>query len=296
MVLEAGCKKKKWIYDSKGNAERYEVIASGTLLEERVCIGKNYRNYIAPLGRNTKVHTTIEYQQIRAVDAKEQTVSFDLLLTLRWVDPNIITNFNEHIRNEDGVIIRPVKVDKIWVPDLYIWNRTSLKQKDEWAFLQTSMILTKNELKDEDHNEQTTVELKYEVKTTIYCKFEYSRYPMDSQVCTVRIGSASAAAIFVLNENDRAYHDPTNYGAVGLNLAIEFFDNDSGTNFVGFDIQMDRMLRPFLMKYYIPSIAIVIVSEIAFMVPLTAIPGRVAILVTQFLTLVNLFIYQMVSR
>ena len=83
MVLEAGCRKKKWIYDRKGNAKSYENIASGTLLEERVCIGKNYRNYIAPQGRNTKVHTTIEYQQIRAVDAKAQTVSFDLLLTLR---------------------------------------------------------------------------------------------------------------------------------------------------------------------------------------------------------------------
>ena len=39
----------------------------------------------------------------------------------------------------------------------------------------------------------------------------------------------------------------------------------------------------------------VLVSEIGFVVPITAIPGRVALLVTQFLTLVNLFIYQMVN-
>ena len=285
MVLEAGCIKKKWIYDKKGNAESYENIASGTLLEKRVCIGKNYRNYM---------HTTIEYQQIRAVDAKEQTVSLDLLLTLRWLDPNIITNFNEDMMEEEGVILRPEKVKEIWVPDLYIWNRTSVKEKNEWAFLQTSMISTRNQLKDKDQNEQTTVELKYEIKTTIYCKFEYSKYPMDSQKCSVKIGSASAAAIFVLNEHDRAYHVSTNYGAVGLNLAIEFFGNDKGINSVGFHIKMKRILRPFMMKYYIPSIAIVIVSEIGFMVPLTAIPGRVALLVTQFLTLVNLFIYQMV--
>ena len=45
--------------------------------------------------------------------------------------------------------------------------------------------------------------------------------------------------------------------------------------------------------YYIPSILIVLVSEIGFVVPVTAIPGRIGLLVTQFLTLINLFIHQM---
>ena len=53
-------------------------------------------------------------------------------------------------------------------------------------------------------------------------------------------------------------------------------------------------MQPYMMKYYIPTMAVVLVSEIGFVIPLTAIPGRVALLVTQFLTLVNLFIYQMV--
>ena len=41
--------------------------------------------------------------------------------------------------------------------------------------------------------------------------------------------------------------------------------------------------------------AIVVVSFISFLVPLTAIPGRIALVVTQFLTLTNMFIHQMVS-
>ena len=41
--------------------------------------------------------------------------------------------------------------------------------------------------------------------------------------------------------------------------------------------------------------AIVVVSIMGFIIPASAIPGRVALLVTQFLTLINLFIYQMVS-
>ena len=38
---------------------------------------------------------------------------------------------------------------------------------------------------------------------------------------------------------------------------------------------------------------IVLVAEIGFIIPASAIPGRVALLVTQFLTLINLFIHQM---
>ena len=44
-----------------------------------------------------------------------------------------------------------------------------------------------------------------------------------------------------------------------------------------------------------PCIAIVIATSFSFIIPLSAIPGRVALIVTQFLTLTNIFINQMVS-
>ena len=65
-------------------------------------------------------------------------------------------------------------------------------------------------------------------------------------------------------------------------------------NRVGMEITMQRLTTSFFLKYYIPCVAIVLVSEIGFIIPLTAIPGRVALLVTQFLTLTNIFINSMV--
>ena len=297
LVLEAGCKTKKWVYKD-GNAVRYEFIANGYLLENRVCIDKNYRKYIAPHGQNTKVHTTIEYQRIRDVDAKKQTISIDLLLTLKWFDPGIITNFDESMKRAGGISLRSEKIDMIWIPDLYIWNRTSVKAKDEWALLKTSKILDSDEINIEEGQFDTTiVELKYEIKTSIYCDFEYSKYPMDTQNCFLKIGSGSDDALFGLHQGNKSYHDTKYYNAVGLNLKISFFgkENHLRGNTVGFHIHMNRTMTPFIMKYYIPTTAIVFVSEVGFMVPLTAIPGRVALLVTQFLTLINLFIFQMVK-
>ena len=299
MILEAGCKVKQWKYDKSGNAIHYEIIASGQLLERGVCIGKNYRKYIAPHGRDTQVRTSIEYQRVREVDAKKQTVSIDILLTMMWQDPNIKTNSISDSDNDDEIILRPEKVSNIWIPDLYVWNRTSIETKDEWAFMKTAKILlsTKN-IDEDDPDSQTTVELKYEIKTTIYCEFEYSKYPMDIQNCSVRFGSGSDATIFILYDKDHSYHTSKQYMADGLNVKITFFgeENHLRKKPVGFHIVMNRLLRPFLMKYYIPSILIVAVSDIGFLIPLTAIPGRIALLVTQFLTLVNLFIYQLVSH
>ena len=39
LVMEAGCKKKKWIHED-GQLVRYESIANGELLEKGVCMTK----------------------------------------------------------------------------------------------------------------------------------------------------------------------------------------------------------------------------------------------------------------
>ena len=70
-----------------------------------------------------------------------------------------------------------------------------------------------------------------------------------------------------------------------------YFDN---LKEVGFNITMKRIQQPYLLKYYLPCIAIVTVTQISFYIPPDAIPGRIALLVTQFLTLTNLFISEQV--
>ena len=89
---------------------------------------------------------------------------------------------------------------------------------------------------------------------------------------------------------------PKAYDSVGLKMQVNFLgcNNKFGNDTVGFEVQMSRLLQPYLMMYYIPCIAIVLVSELGFLVRLSS-DGSVGLLVTQLLTLVNLLIYQMVS-
>ena len=125
------------------------------------------------------------------------------------------------------------------------------------------------------------------MKITIFIKIQ-NTWKFDSQ-----------SVIFVLdpapNDTD-GYHQVNSYQAENFKMMIEFFDNgiDNGNNTIGIMIEMCRLQTSFLYMYYIPCITIVLVSLIGFVIPVTAIPGRVGLLVTQFLTLTNLSIHQMV--
>ena len=140
--------------------------------------------------------------------------------------------------------------------------------------------------------------MRYAIKTTVYCTFEHSAYPMDEQRCDITFGSSSSGAIFVLNETHRKQQPSNTYEAANFDVSITFCDDQKiqGINNVGIKIQMKRVTTSFILKYYIPSMAIVFVTIMGFIIPVSATldNGRVALLVTLFLTLINLFIYHMV--
>lgn len=278
-------------------------------MERGVCKDSSYRKHLAPETEQetTIVHSTIEYQTVRNVDAKEQTMSIDLVLTLAWFDPGIRTNFTTKDTNKGGVILSPDATKLIWTPDLSIWNRTAYlgQMPQHWVSLIRCKILSLNAIKEklndggnEEYQLATMVEMKYSIKTTIYCTFEYSKYPMDSQYCDVKMGSSSSDATFTLLDKNRKYHTTKQYRSVGLNIEVNFFEegtDNKTVNVVGFKVKMTRLIQPFLMMYYVPCIAIVLVSELGFIVPLTA-DGSSSLLVTNLLTLVSLFIYLMVRK
>ena len=294
LIIEAGCKKKEWEFEN-GIPYQYHWVSAGKLLAEGVCIDDNYLKYIVPKN-GLKVNTTIEYQNVRDVGEKKKTVSIDLTLTIRWIDPRIKWSKKYLNRNRVTRDLSPTAIEMIWIPDMDIKNLTAYKFREEWI----SRISSKISIPEATNNmnTDTTVEMRYGIKATVYCKFDHSRYPMDKQSCNVNIGSKSASAKFVLDRNDDKYHRSENYEAVNFDMAITFFDEsqEDGSNTVGLNIKMVRIKTSYIFTYYVPCIAIVLVSGISFVIPVTPNPGRVALLVTQFLTLINLFIHENVSK
>ena len=233
----------------------------------------------------------------------EKSLAIDFTLTMQWFDPRIKTDFSHGKSKDEGILISPNAVDKIWTPDLRIFNRTSFHVRDEWYSLTEAKVKPKtanNFLASTDRDEEerlgTMVQITYEIKTSVFCAFHYSRYPMDTQTCDVAFGSGSLGSIFVLHKSHEDQHENQGYRLGNLVMQMYFFDNSiaHGKNTIGITIRMERLTNSYLIKYYVPCMGIVLVSEIGFVIPVTAIPGRIGLLVTQFLSLINLFIHQMV--
>ena len=210
---------------------------------------------------------------------------------MRWTDPNIRANFTE---NEQTFVLSPGSTKSVWQPDMVIHNMTKFKAMEEWASLISARVMKQPKTLKSGY---ANVEMKYDLKATVYCHFEYSNYPMDTQRCAINIGSSSFASTFALDGGPKAESENDINIASNFRIETKFFDNKiaNGSNMIGIEINMTRIVTPFLWKYYIPTTAIVLVSTISFVIPLTSVPGRVALLVTLFLTLINLFIYEMVK-
>jgi hypothetical protein len=289
--MEAGCQMKEWKKNDAGFAYKFHWIPSGTLLENDACVNHNYSKDVLPVKEKRYVSATIAYQKVREVDANKQSVSLDLNLWMRWKDPGVKFKFSDESLENNGIFLGPNATSKIWIPDANIKNRTYFKEDEEWKSLISSKILSETE----------EIELKYEMKFSVFCVFDYLRYPMDEQTCNVSIGSSSQSEIFVLrpslNDTNRIYHVERKYQSDNFYMSTKFFDKkiDDGTNTIGIFITMCRLQHSFIFMYYIPCITIVLVSLIGFVIPVSAIPGRIGLLVTQFLTLTNLSIHQMVN-
>ena len=139
-------------------------------------------------------------------------------------------------------------------------------------------------------------------RVTMFCQFDFSSFPLDIQRCEFRQLTTSPIVLFVLNPQKNALDSKDRakgFEVTKVQFGTFITPNDStqeATKNIGFNITLQRVIQPYLYQYYFPSIAIVVVSYISFIIPLSAIPSRISLVVTLLLTLSNLFIHQMVSR
>ena len=130
---------------SNGERKLFTMIENLTQESLFKCIEKTYKRYRVPQKGASRVFSSIEYQQVREVDAKRKTLSIDFTLTMRWLDSRIKrSRFSEENKNEE-IFLGPNAIDQIWIPNFRIVNRTSFKPKDEWYSIVSAGILGEDE-------------------------------------------------------------------------------------------------------------------------------------------------------
>ena len=287
------------------------------LLSRDACLLPNYDNNRMPDDPSGKarINITLLNALVLEIDEKKNRITLKLSQFLKWFDPHIKLR-ESAIPDEIGVVWLPRKnIDKIWHPDSEIYT----ENLEEWTALHEPNVYSKLVIlantplnhakyskekpgsnikkKSGNHNyimsgNKTQLGALKAWKPTIRCVFDFSSYPFDIQHCSfIQFGDHGLQLYLNSGGNRIEWKQETD------GFQIEIVDVGSlGNGSIGFNLILRRIVEPFIYRYYLPCIAIVIVSLVSFLIPLSAIPGRVGLVVTQFLTLTNIFIHQIVSK
>ena len=244
------------------------------------------------------------------IDEKKKTITTDLQLMSIWRDERIKVVFS----NDKGWIsLPPVKRGEkstIWEPfsQLYVWSLQERRYIFDPTILNIGIISNERENRmmipasgmdlSLANNSAVSSLLAYiGWKVTVSCPFIFSAFPFDNQKCNLTMELDSNANFTVHSEKHNKEYDADgfkikSYGFGPLWYYYEAFA--SSVPMFGVEVQLKRPISKYVLQYYLPAITIVMASSVSFIIPLSAIPGRVALVVTLFLTLTNIFIHEMV--
>ena len=277
---------------------------------QNVCLPTSYQiNQPPTVEALTMASIIIGEAKIVEVDERKKSITMLINMMPSWEDHRIKLNWSA----QDTFIELPTitKADKdIWYP----LSAVFITDMKELTFPFDPIIASDVKvfpgyvanaiLQEEIFPPSITVVtsiLKWTIQ--IFCDFNFSKYPFDHQTCKLRF--ITGKLNITQNNIPRGFENwfPTKQKEfdgfdvkqeiVSTPLGKNFFYPNGGTTF-DIDFTLTRQIGSYLYQYYIPCMAIVITSFFSFIIPLTAIPGRVAILVTQFLTMTNIFIHEMV--
>ena len=268
----------------------------GMLLTSSVCLPNGYLKGEAPESP-TIIDTKMEINNIREINDKKMTITLDYYQELKWTDNRIIASSSVAVLNTN-------LIDHVWKPDLWIKNICNFKlhrvlEPTSGLIIISDDYCDSNNCTGDHIKRNTTVMYNHEAQATIYCNFDFLYYPMDTQHCDfIMDGSYPYPNIVnIIFKEGQFGVTNNNTNTDAFIIDVTFKDVQGGTNGTGIhsSITMKRCLLPFLIEYYLPCIAIIVVSFVSFLISLRSLPARVALLVTEFLTLTNILIAQQVN-
>ena len=295
---------------NKNHKKKIEHCKGGKSLSTSVCLPKGYNLGEIP-SIPIVILTTFEINNIREINDKKMTVTFEFYQELTWIDNRIQTNLSDDVLKLGGMPLTSNQLKHIWTPGLWVQSLFDFElrsvfepsiglyihKKNKCQIMDCNNTNSKENVAD-DSALQTAVTFNFEARATIFCNFNYFRYPLDTQTCDFVMSSAYPFPNIVIFNLENAQFGTTfnNTNTDDFVLDITFNKIVNGFSGISFVLKLERCLLPYVMRYYLPCVAMVIVSFISFLISLTSIPARVALLVTLFLTVTNILIAQQVNN
>ena len=274
-----------------------------------VCIDEGYQASDPPIASGANVYFDFNDLEILQVKENENIIQIGLQIKNGWEDHRIkiIPSFAEFI---DTMGFKGINIPSVWAENGYegIWapkgvifafeniTRFELTAEPFSHLIFTTGNYLKGIVEMVTDPNITIVVLMNDFRMTVPCEFDLEMFPFDTHYCKFRVSNKDSRELkpfFFPWLSNNAYTPFSKYGFTFTINREEGID-EKGHSYVGLKFALMRNISPFVFQYHLPSAAIVFVSQLSFIIPSSAIPGRVGLLATLFLTLINLFINQMV--
>ena len=199
--------------------------------------------------------------------------------------------------------LSPKNIEFLWDPeqDMYTENLEGWRSLYEPVLFQKLAVSERPFLQEKEEGSNiNSIHGWKDWTVTLYCKFDFSAFPLDTQHCRFRQFGTSQTIIPTMYPSLNLDNVKYQAGGFQINISPTVDQSnitlaDDAKNSIGFNITLRRIYQPYIYQYYLPCISIVLVSHVSLIIPISAVSGRVGLVVTQFLTLTNIFIQLMVN-
>ena len=230
-------------------------------------------------------------KEVSNVNDKAQSVSISMYFGVRWFEPRLVINESAEdwtepkLGPDDHVNVSPETIKYLWYPDLEIYG---LEKFDLQKVLKemSGVRIIKNQ----------TIDYELRAVITISCHMNFNKYPLDSQVCPFQIGSYFGTFKTVTCSSYYEFDEERQRSLQYFTTITPLSERDQNVTLpsgnyaaCGFTIKLRRMRMQNLIQVYVPSTMFVMVSWVSFLIKPEIIPGRMALLITLFLVLINIF-------
>ena len=230
-------------------------------------------------------------KEVSNVNDKAQSISVSMYFGVSWFEPRLKINESAEDWTEvkvgpiDEVNVSPETLKYLWYPELEIYGLEKFTLHRVLKEMSGVRII-KNQ----------TIHYELRVVITISCQMTFDSYPLDSHSCPFQIGSyygtmktVTCSSYYEFDENrQRSLQHFIDILPLGEEHKVVSLPSGKYAA-CGFSVKLDRMRMQNIIQVYLPSTMFVMVSWVSFLIKPEVVPGRMALLITLFLVLTNIF-------
>ena len=280
-----------------------------------ICIPPDYNKLRLPVANSTNnITISILDLKILKIDDNDCIIKTSFWIQITWLEPRLISpyaKFKNEITQDYYYQIDESYHKYLWLPDIFIWNLENIELR---RFLNNEREIL--------YYPNGTLLLQTNLVLDIFCPMTFETYPIDHHTCDVYFLSFGYNVTDV-NLSICTIHTREIVNLLDYSFEIEAVPPGSQSYFevlrsyTGFNINLERNIYKYIWNYYIPSGLLVSISwvsilwkimkiifynkknscyfyffflKISFVIPQDVVPGRIALLITIFLVMINIFI------